>query len=80
MTPDQIKLNMPVMTTFGKGVVVWWGLQGSMRYLVKIEGYSSHNGGGVQFITKSNETLDEYSCWFNAEDLTAIEEPTHYIN
>ena len=70
MTPDQIELNMPVMTPKGKGVVVGWEVVS--MYLVKLE--KGGNGYGFRLIAGSTETLDNDGRWFSAEDLTAIEE------
>lgn len=78
MKHEQIKLNMHVMTPNGKGVVVGWSRASSIPYLVKIEGRKGHNGEGVSLIAGSDETLDGDGFWFNTEQLTAIEEPTHY--
>lgn len=84
MTPEQIKLNMAVMTPIGKGVVVGWGLPDSFPYLVKIEGYSGHDGGVYPLIAGSKEALDNDGRWLSAEQLTAIEdqmtEQTHYAD
>ena len=42
MTPDQIELNMAVMTPLGKGVVVGWGgTFGEMRSVMKKAGVAT---------------------------------------
>lgn len=71
MTPDQIELNMAVMTPRGKGVVVGWTLR---NYLVKLEKGGGHNGNGPMLIAGSNKTLNNDGWRFPCEDLTAIEE------
>lgn len=84
MTPDQIKLNMAVMTPLGKGVVVGWTLPDNMPYLVKLENGGRHNGCAPLLIAGSTEKLNGDGSWFSCEELTAIEEPmteqTHYAD
>lgn len=82
MTPDQIKLNMAVMTPKGKGVVVGWTEPDIAPYLVKLEKGGRDSGGGFSLIAGSRETIDNDGFWFSSETLTAIEdymtEQTHY--
>lgn len=74
MTPNQIKLNMTVMTPKGKGVVVGWTASNYKPYLVKLENGGRHNGCAPLLIEGSTKKLNGDGHWFSCEDLTAIEE------
>ena len=77
MTPDQIKLNMAVMTPKGKGVVVGWTASDNMPYLVKLENGGRHNGCAPLLIAGATETLMVMATVSQNLTATSMTEQTH---